>query len=259
MCGRLGVQNILVSADIRRKRDNIRKNVAAWLRSPDLGLVPLFMAGDKEFLRAVNRVKGQTGIALNVWSASPLENTDFKVGFCGVSPDFNKRHIDQLSLGRKVTLAAYYGRAFLANPRYFNTSFFDTAKAGWAYYFESRRHLYHLYDHVVWDEHTVTSTLLDHYGWETAPDTSSTWRIGDGTAAFYNYIYVTARGFSESDTFRSNQVREGMMDRATALEKVLDENRPRPAALRWYLDTIGLDFNATIRRINGLDELGLHE
>ena len=26
---------------------------------------------------------------------------------------------------------------------------------------------------------------------ELAPDTRTTWRIGDGTAAFYNYIYYT--------------------------------------------------------------------
>ena len=25
--------------------------------------------------------------------------------------------------------------------------------------------------------------------WESADDTKSTWRIGDGTASFYNYIY----------------------------------------------------------------------
>ena len=31
LCGQLGIQNILVSADIKTKRDNIRKNVSAWL------------------------------------------------------------------------------------------------------------------------------------------------------------------------------------------------------------------------------------
>ena len=64
-------------------------NVAAWLKQPDLGLVPLFMAGDKHFFRVVNQLKRQTGIALDLWSANPLENTDFKSGFCGVSPDFD--------------------------------------------------------------------------------------------------------------------------------------------------------------------------
>jgi hypothetical protein len=69
---------------------------------------------------------------------------------------------------------------------------------------------------------------------------------------------MTARGFSEFDTFRSNQIREGMMDREAALEAVLQENRPRYQSLVWYLETIGLDFNDTISRINELDIMGLH-
>ncbi|MBL8289497.1 MAG: hypothetical protein JNL85_16065, partial [Rubrivivax sp.] len=91
ICGQLGIQNILVSADIASKRDNIRLNVSAWLKKPDLGLVPLFMAGDKHFFRVVNQLKRQTGIALDLWCANPLENTDFKSGFCGVPPDFGKK------------------------------------------------------------------------------------------------------------------------------------------------------------------------
>ena len=40
LCGKLGIEHILVSADINRKRENIRKNVTAWLKKPDLGMVP---------------------------------------------------------------------------------------------------------------------------------------------------------------------------------------------------------------------------
>ena len=69
---------------------------------------------------------------------------------------------------------------------------------------------------------------------------------------------MTARGFSEFDTFRSNQIREGHIDRQQALEAILVENRPRTASLRWYLETIGLDFNDTIRRVNQMDTAGLH-
>ena len=47
---------------------------------------------------------------------------------------------------------------------------------------------YNLFDYWSWDETQIDRTL-DSYGWERAVDTKSTWRIGDGTAAFYNYIY----------------------------------------------------------------------
>jgi glutamine---fructose-6-phosphate transaminase (isomerizing) len=258
ICGQLGIQNILVSADLAKKRDNIRNNVSAWLRQPDLGMVPLFMAGDKHFFRVVNELKGQTGIRLDLWCANPLENTDFKAGLCGVQPDFAKKRVDYLSFGRKLQLAGYYASRFLHNPRYLNASLLDTFGAFMAYYVEPRRDFYFIFDHFIWDEREVNDVLLSQYDWELAPDSTSTWRIGDGTAPFYNYIYMTARGFTEFDTFRSNQIREGMMTRKEALEAILVENRPRAQSLRWYLETIELDFNSVINTINQLDTLGLH-
>jgi hypothetical protein len=127
-----------------------------------------------------------------------------------------------------------------------------------AYYVEPRNDFYFIFEHFIWDEAEVNGVLLSQYDWELAPDSTSTWRIGDGTAPFYNYIYMTARGFTEFDTFRSNQIREGMLGRREALEAVLVENRPRVQSLRWYLDTIGLDFNSVIKRINELDTMALH-
>jgi glucosamine--fructose-6-phosphate aminotransferase (isomerizing) len=259
MCGALGVQNILVSADIKKKRDNIRRNVVAWLTQPDLGLVPLFMAGDKQFFKVVNKVKKQTGIRLDLWSANPLENTDFKSGFCGVPPDFSKHRVDYLSFGRKIQMVGYYGVSFLRNPRYMNISVIDTIEAFLSYYFEPRRNFFFMFNHLVWDEDVVNSVLLNQYDFERSPDSASTWRIGDGTAPFYNYIYMTARGFTEFDTFRSNQIREGMISRQDALDFVLVENRPRAESLRWYLEAIGLDFNSVIKRVNQIDLHGLHE
>ena len=58
----LGVEHILVSADIRRKRENIRKNVSAWLKRPDLGTIPLFMAGDKQYFYYSKLLQKQNGI-----------------------------------------------------------------------------------------------------------------------------------------------------------------------------------------------------
>ena len=71
---------------------------------------------------------------------------------------------------------------------------------------------------------TIEDTLLGTYDWETAVDTSTTWRIGDGTAGFYNYVYYTVAGFTEHDTFRSNQIREGEITREQALKMLEDEN-----------------------------------
>jgi len=97
--------------------------------------------------------------------------------------------------------------------------------------------------------------IINDYGFEKSPDTSTTWRIGDGTAAFYNYIYYTISGMSEHDTFRSNQIREGQISREKALQLVGLENQPRYQTIVWYLEAIGLDYQTVIRTINSAKKL----
>lgn len=250
LTGKLGIENILISADIQKNRDNIRKNVTAWLKKPELGIIPLFMAGDKQFFYYANQVKKQTGIRLDIWMANNLENTDFKVGFCGISPDFEKKRIDSLSMKKKIQLLNYYAGCFIKNPSYLNSSLQDTFLAYLYYYFEPRNDYYLLFDYIPWDETIVEKTIIEEYDWELSPDTKSTWRIGDGTAGFYNYIYYTVTGFSEIDTFRSNQIREGMLTREQALQLINEENKPRYDSIKWYCDTIHIDFETTVRQIN---------
>ena len=255
VCGKLGIENIIVSADIQMKRRNIHKNVNAWLKKPDLGMIPLFMAGDKQFLHYVNVLKKQTGITLNIWSTNSLETTDFKVGFCGISPSFDKARPDYLPFNKKAKLTSYYMMNFLTNSAYLNNSLIDTIGSFYSYYAAPRLHYYQLFDWLKWDEKTIERTLFDEYNWEVSPDTTSTWRIGDGTAAFYNYIYYTVAGFSEFDTFRSNQIREGLITREQGLEFIKSENQPRFESMKWYLETINVDFERAISIVNKIPKL----
>ena len=78
----------------------------------------------------------------------------------------------------------------------------------------------------------------------------SSWRIGDGTAPFYNYIYLVLGGFSENDTVRSNQIREGHLDRETALALARRDNHARWDSLQWYADVIQIDLPAALRQIH---------
>ena len=66
MCAQMGVENIIVAADISQKRKNIRMNLLAWLKSPHLGMMAMLTAGDKHFFRHVESIKKQTGINLEI-------------------------------------------------------------------------------------------------------------------------------------------------------------------------------------------------
>lgn len=255
MCSKLGVENIIIAADISKKRANIRKNLIAWLKNPHLGMVSILTAGDKHFFRHVETVKEQTGINLNLWGVNPLEVTHFKAGFLGVKPDFEEDKVYSNGALKQLRYHSLRFKCMLASLGYFNSSLWDTLSGEYFRSFTKKEDYYHIFDYWKWDEELIDSTLINTYDWELAVDTNTTWRIGDGTAAFYNYIYYTVAGFTEHDTFRSNQIREGQLKREDAIRLVEDENRPRYQNIRWYLDTIGLDFTDTIKRINEISKI----
>lgn len=258
MCYDLGIEHILVSADIQQKRKHIRDNINAWLREPKLGIIPLFMAGDKMYFYHYNRLRKERGIELVITCGNRFEKTDFKSGFCGV---YNEKYGEgkswrpyDMSIVKKLRYALYFGWYMGKNPYYWNGAQFDAAQGFWSSYFQKHDFIW-LYDYIEWDEGVINSTLRDEYDWEVATDTKSTWRIGDGTAAFYNYIYYTAAGFSEFDTFRANQVREGQLTREQALALVEVENQPRYESIRGYAHLIGFDFDRAMFAIDRIPKL----
>lgn len=257
VCSKLGVEQIVVSADIKKKRGNIRKNLEAWLKKPDLGMVPLLMAGDKQFYYYFHKIREQTGAELFIFCGGhEVEETPFKYGFCnvhhGVSTVMNS--LTGISSSNKLKLISYYAKHYLTNPAYINRSMFDTLFAYYCTYLLPDDYLY-LYHYIEWDEKKVVSTIREKYDWEMMPDTMATWRIDDGTAPFYNYIYLTMAGFTEFDDFRSYQIREGKLTREEAFELVKEENKPRFEAIEWYARAIGLDSNRAIGIINSAPKL----
>lgn len=256
MCGKLGIEQILHSADIEKKRDNVRKNVMAWLKKPDLGTVPILMAGDKHFYYYINQLQRRFCSPVIFCENGKLERSHFKAGYAGVNEVRRHRTYDVSKL-ENLRLVFYYASSFLRNPAYINGSIIDSATGYFSAYLTDHSGYYYLYDYLNWDEDKIDDTLINDYGWETDPTSPSTWRIGDGTAAFYNYIYYTMAGLTENDTLRSNQIRYGLMSRDEALKRVAEENKPRYEVMKWYANTIGFNLTMAIKRINAANKIFL--
>lgn len=252
--GKLGVEHIIVSADIRRKRDNINKNLRAWLKKPELGMVPLFMAGDKPHIYHAARLMRELDIGLCIFSCGGFfEDVGFKVGFTGVDIS-EEQGLKFLSKNQVFQAACYYGAQILSNLSYVNRSIADSF---WGFLCMSvlSGDPVHLYEFVDWREDEILDLIRSEYDWETASDTVMTWRIDDGTVPFYNYIYMAMAGFSENDAFRSGQIRAGHLTREQAERLVREENRPRYESLEWYAQLIDIDINDAIGRINAAPRL----
>jgi glutamine---fructose-6-phosphate transaminase (isomerizing) len=250
MCSILNIENIIIADNLEKKRSYIKKNVSAWLKKPHLGMVNLFTAGDKHFYRFLEKVKNQNKINLNIWSYNPFEITHFKHGFLNVKPNFYNKKTYNQGLLSQLEYQSKRLKIMLGNFSYFNSSIPDTLIGEFSRSIRKHNDYYYLFNYFKWNEQKLNKVLLNDYDFEKSTDTDSTWRIGDGAAPFYNYIYYTMAGFTEFDTFRSNQIREGDIEREEALMLIESENRPRFQSIKWFLDVIGLDFEKTIKRIN---------
>ena len=184
-----------------------------------------------------------------------LESTFFKYGFCGIKPNLgHKEKSFSISTSGKMNMILFYLKEYIKNPAYINSSLIDSFGAFLSFYYIKHPYI-NLFHYLEWNEKTIIDTLIEEYNWETDPETESTWRIGDGTAAFYNYIYYMVTGFSEYDTFRSNQIREGKISREEALAFSLTENFPRWESIQWYCKTVGIDWKEVIITINKIKPL----
>jgi hypothetical protein len=257
LCGKLGVEHIIRAPDIARKRAHVRENVHAFLKRPHLGMVPLFMAGDKEFYQYGRTLRRENRLPLTVFCAGhTLEQRDFMTGFCGLDENIsgNKRLYQFSALG-KVRLAGFYGLQYLLNPAYLNVSLWDSVRS-FVYSFINRDDFLYLFQYLPWDERQIESLLATEYGWESDRSYGQNqWRMGDGQTAFTNYIYYTVAGFSEFDNFRSNQVREGMLGREEALRLAEQDNVPKWETLRYFAQVIGLNLDEVLREVNNIPKL----
>ena len=177
MCQELGVENIIVAADITKKRQNITRNLKAWLKSPHLGMISILTAADKHFFRHVETVKRQTGINLNLWGVNPLEVTHFKAGFLGVPPAFEEKRVYMHGWRKQAEYQKLRFSAMRESLGYFNSSLWDTLSGEYYRSFTEKKDYFHIFDYWHWDESTIDNTLIGQYDWETAIDTSTTWRI----------------------------------------------------------------------------------
>jgi hypothetical protein len=257
VCGKLGIEHIIRSPDIKRKRRYIRQNIYAWLRKPELGMVPLFMAGDKDFYQLGRTLRNENNLQLTIFcSGHLLEQRNFFVGFCGVNENVAvTARCYNYSIQAKFKLASWYTYQYLRNPFYINESFWDSVKS-YLYTFIFKDDFLYLYEYLPWDEKEILDLLKKEYDWEEDKAYGKNqWRMGDGQTAFTNYIWYTVAGFSEFDNFRSNQIRESLVTREEALKLAAQDNEPKFETLQYFSYVIGFNLDEVLARINSIPKL----
>ena len=257
LCGKLGVEHIIRSANIDERRSHVRENLFAWLKRPHLGMIPMLQAGDKGFYEYGRKLSKELNLKLVIHSTGyQLEQREFFLGFLGVNERLkNNPTLYDYSLFNKINMLVKYGTQYLVNPSYFNSSFFATVQA-FIHSFVLKERFLHLFRYEKWEEQKIINTLEKEYEWES--DISygkNQWRMGDGQTAFNNFVYYTVAGFSEYDNFRANQIREGIITREEGLKLAEEDNKIKYDTLKIYSEIIGFNLDSVLSRVSCIPKL----
>jgi hypothetical protein len=251
LCGRLGVEHVLVSPNLATNRRRIRRALTAWLKNPRVATLPILMAGDKPYFRYAAIVAHERGGLPAIMADHPMETTGFKSGLAGAKPTPSAEGGVAYRLGASSLLRmgfSYMGHA--ARAPGLIPAVATEGLVGFYDYYVRDHNFIRPFQYVPWIEDEIESTLRNTYGWDSGSDRSTTaWRMGDGTAPFYNLIYYIALGMTEHDALRANQVRFGLLSRSEALDRLGVDNRFKPLGLASYFATVGVDATWALGRI----------
>ncbi len=257
VCGKLGVEHIIRSADIEKKREYVKKNLFSWLKRPHLGMLPIIQVGDKGFYDHGRKLSKELNLDLVVHCTGyQLEQREFFLGFAGINQKLtNNQRMYSYDFFNKLKMLYWYSLQFILNPYYLNSALLDNFD-GFLASFVRKDDFLHLYNYEPWNEKQMIKTLNEEYDWTN--DISygkNQWRMGDGQTAFNNFVYYTIAGFSEYDNFRSNQIREGLISRDEAMKLCEEDNKIKYDTLKNFSEVIGFNLDNVLSRISCLEKL----
>ncbi len=257
ICGKLGIEHIIRSANITRKRNFVRNNIMAWLKKPHLGMLPVVQAGDKPFMDFGDIIAKKHKIKLVIqFTGYQLEQREFFLGFAGINQTLkNNQRMSSYNLMNKLKMFYFYSTQSIINPSYLNAALFDNFK-GFISSFVRKESSLHFYNYIKWDEREMVDTLLKEYNWMSdIAYGKNQWRMGDGQTSFNNFIYYTLAGFSEFDNFRSNQICENLLSREDALRLVKQDNGFKYDVLKNFSEIIGFNLDDVLSKIISMQKL----
>jgi len=204
-----------------------KNNVRAWFNKPSPGLVPMICVGCKIATLDVLKFTKKNDIHCMVFGGNRFESTFFKRALLGVSAN----ELAETTFGKVI-----FGviKESIKNPAYYHPRLIPSMVIGYLFgnhytlgskLFGSGIDKTDLFFYIPWEEEKVVGRIRNELGWEPSPKFNSTWRFDCRVGHLKDYMYMKTVGMTERDDFYAKQVREGLIDRERALEKMADENK----------------------------------
>ena len=242
----LGVELFTYNHDVLRKC--VKNDLRAWLRRPTPAMIPMICSGCKlATSREVVRFAKRNRIPLVVMNIeTPVEIGILKNQLLATNP-----------LGRKIKkkgIAFVFGLIYelFMNPTYLlypQNAYVFLLEYLYFFQFEWVRKLFYphqtvmfdFYRYINWDEKVILSTITKELEWRKASGAPSTWRFDCELSYLKNYLLLESIGITEKHDGLSAMIREGIITRAEALDRLNAENETPPDALEISLGHMGLN------------------
>jgi hypothetical protein len=100
-----------------------------------------------------------------------------------------------------------------------------------------------VFSYIPWDEDEIMSVITDELGWSNYAYSVSTWRSDCKISLLKNYFYEKTVGFTKNDELLSGMIRDGLLTREKALERLTNENIIPEEFVKEFYQELGLDYN----------------
>jgi hypothetical protein len=231
-----------------------RHNLKTWIKKPSLGVVPMICLACKSLWWESMKIARKNDIHCIVNGVNRFEDTSYKKALLGISKGESwEGTFTKIFTGVAKELAKNAG--YLYPPFLYRMAIaylFGDPYALGAKLLSRRMYMLDLFTYLEWNDEKTVARLRSELGWDSPAYLNSTWRFDCKIAHLKDLIYLKTLGITEKDDLYAKMVREGLISREAALEKVALENVLPVEIITEVLSDAGVGYQEFLRVLNGI-------
>ena len=237
----LGVDHIYWEYPEGAHLNTTKKHLKIWAKKPTSTMIPFVCAHCKSWNFEFYRIAKKHRIPLIIFGSNPLETASFKKAGLGGAQTYGK--LSNLPNILKRSL-----KELLSNPSYLRANWRIVLKmylgASHNTPFMRLRNrgvdVIRMFDYLRWDEKTIETTISDKLDWRKSPEVESSWRFDCRLDYIRRKMYCSVIGVTELRDLFSKMIREGMMTREEAIDRLRKEDQIDPAVVEDVLRQVDM-------------------
>lgn len=203
-----------------------KKALKVWSHRPSSIMIPIVCAHCKNWWPTIFKYARVNEVSLIVIGSNPLETASFKKEGFGGARSYHKFSNVKNIISKSM-------KELSTNPRYLTSVSWPLVLSMYLGASHSSPYLkwrykdinvIRLFDFIKWDEAEVESTIAAKLGWRKSPEVASSWRFDCRLDYVRRKMYSSTVGVTELRDLLSKMIREGMITRAKALERLKEED-----------------------------------